>query len=162
MLWWGGQVPATKGSPLWSPAVHPQVGVEPHLCSLLLLGDSPRLGTVGYLKPGGPLCLRGVDLFILGFSEAGRHAALQPRDGGADHDHRVSEPAAPPSGPAPAGDPHGLFSIPRPLALRWDFSQKRPLWLCVLHVLSSKSVLVWFGLVEEGQKSSSFGGFFCF
>ena len=100
MLWWGGQVPATKGSPLWSPAVHPQVGVEPHLCSLLFLGDSPRLGTMGYLKPGGPLCLRGVDLFILGFSEAGRHAALQPRDGGADHDHRVSEPAAPPSGPA--------------------------------------------------------------
>ena len=30
------------------------------------------------------------DLFALGFSEAGRPAALQPHLGGADHDHRVS------------------------------------------------------------------------
>lgn len=80
-----------------------------------------QAGDCGYLKPGGPLCLRGVDLFILGFSEAGRHAALQPRDGGADHNHRVSEPAAPPSGPAvfhstALGPEMGFFSKTSTLA----------------------------------------------
>lgn len=60
------------------------------------------------------------DLFALGFSEAGRPAALQSRLRGADHDHRVSGwrlllrvwyfmPAGP-QGPMPHARPQALAS----------------------------------------------------
>ena len=131
-----GQVPATKGSPVWSPAVHPPSIAQVWCRTFVWFSVVPELVS----RPRGHLYMASaalllrlsaqvlIYLFIWGFSEAGRPAALQPRHRGADHDHRVSGPAALPSGPAPAGDPRtrGAILPSMSLDLEMGFYRKRP------------------------------------
>lgn len=62
----------------WCPAQGHHEGISHELSVCSLCCSSPMV------------CILMIYLFALGFSEAGRPAALEPRLRGADHDHRVS------------------------------------------------------------------------
>lgn len=74
-------------SPRWSPG--PRPSPRGFSCPV------PYGPCAALSARSGLVCL----LVSLGFSEAGRPAAFQPRHRGADHEHRVSRPAAQPSRP---------------------------------------------------------------
>lgn len=115
----------SQGDSFRPPEGSPPVAWGPG-CSARLLFRGPHGGLVGPASctasgaastpASSRLHLRKrlcIHVFLLGFSEAGRPAAFQPCHGGADHDHRVS-------GPAAAGD---LPATPLPVAV--TFSRRR-------------------------------------